>query len=425
MATTPKYGWPLPDGKAIQIAEINKIADALSAIDGTFSSFEQEYKTHTHAFADLTEKPTTLAGYGITDAMTTEDITVAVNAVMDALRGGVAPTLDTLKKLAAAIKNDPNYADTVNSALALRVRADIYQGLSLGQKAQARGNIDAIGVNDKGRAGGVAPLGSDTKIPLDYLPPMNYLPLSGGKVDGQVDVRSGTKDAQAFPFALGWTDKAYAIWKTVLEVNGDLTFAGYNGDNGSWMQSPLTLKRGGGIKVTGNVEAGQAYLGTDGNIGGSMWGTNLYNYLHNGNTRLGASAFPRRSDGAPIQFQWSGQGGQPTWVWGGTGAEGDAGIYRVWNPANFSVNWANSAGNANTVGGWSQGTIADQDNWRVTDTRFAGYVEHAMERDTGWHAPSGYVFTYAYRKGGDQYFFGARQPQIYIPNAGWRALGGW
>ncbi|EEQ92745.1 Conserved hypothetical protein (plasmid) [Brucella intermedia LMG 3301] len=112
--------------------------------------------------------------------------------------------------------------------------------------------------------------------------------------------------------------------------------------------------------------------------------------------------------------------GGPVYKGTATAAYGDGGTYWMHITGN-----AGYAANAGAVGGWSQGTIADQDNWRVTDTRFAGYVEHAMERDTGWHAPSGYVFTYAYRKGGDQYYFGARQPQIYIPNAGWRALGGW
>ncbi|WP_157796401.1 hypothetical protein [Brucella intermedia] len=412
----------MPDGEAIQIAEINKIADALSAIDGTFSSFEQAYTTHTHAFADLTGKPTTIAGYGITDAMTTQEVMDTADLIVASLRDGVAPTLDTLKKLAAAIKNDPKFHETVAAADALRVAVDAAQSFTLAQKAQGRANINAVGTDEKGRAGGVAPLGSDAKVPVAYLPPMDYLPLAGGKVSGQVDVRSGTKAAQAFPFALGWTDTAYSIWKAVLETNGDLTFAGYNGDNGVWMQSPLTLKRGGGIKVTGNVEAGASgILEGNGNVWGSIWGTNLWNYLNGAGTLLGAAAYPRRSDGAKIVFNWSGQGGQPTWLWGGS----DGYNMYVYNPANFSVNWANSAGNANTVGGWSQATIADQLNWRVSDTRFAGYIEHPSTTKGVWQQSSGYVVTGIYRVDNDRYAFGTRQPQIYIPNVGWRALGAW
>ena len=41
-------------------------------------------------------------------------------------------------------------------------------------------------------------------------------------------------------------------------------------------------------------------------------------------------------------WYWSGQGGQPTWIWGG---EDGTNMY-VYNPSNFSVNYANSANSA-------------------------------------------------------------------------------
>ena len=44
-------------------------------------------------------------------------------------------------------------------------------------------------------------------------------------------------------------------------------------------------------------------------------------------------------------FNWVGQDGQPTWLWGSN----DGSNYYVWNPANFSVNYANSANFANYV----------------------------------------------------------------------------
>lgn len=44
-------------------------------------------------------------------------------------------------------------------------------------------------------------------------------------------------------------------------------------------------------------------------------------------------------------FNWSGQGGQPSWLWGGN----DSTNMYVYNPANFSVNYAASAGSANSV----------------------------------------------------------------------------
>jgi hypothetical protein len=43
-----------------------------------------------------------------------------------------------------------------------------------------------------------------------------------------------------------------------------------------------------------------------------------------------------------MTFYWSGQSGQPTWLWG---SNNGTDIY-VWNPANFSVNYATTAGSA-------------------------------------------------------------------------------
>ena len=53
-------------------------------------------------------------------------------------------------------------------------------------------------------------------------------------------------------------------------------------------------------------------------------------------------------------FNWSGQPGQPTWVYGGS----DGINLYVYNPSNFNVNYANSAGStnyANSAGGLSAG----------------------------------------------------------------------
>ena len=51
-------------------------------------------------------------------------------------------------------------------------------------------------------------------------------------------------------------------------------------------------------------------------------------------------AYPRRSDGTSINFYWSGQSGQPTWLWGSNNGTD----FYVWNPSNFSVNYADESG---------------------------------------------------------------------------------
>ena len=59
--------------------------------------------------------------------------------------------------------------------------------------------------------------------------------------------------------------------------------------------------------------------------------------------------------GTPVTFNWNGQDGQPAWLWGGNEATRDQ-MY-VYNPANFSVNYANSAGSAPANGGTSWATV--------------------------------------------------------------------
>lgn len=48
-----------------------------------------------------------------------------------------------------------------------------------------------------------------------------------------------------------------------------------------------------------------------------------------------SAALARHGDNAPMYFNWSGQGGQPSWLWGGS----DGTNMYVYNPSNFSV-WA-------------------------------------------------------------------------------------
>ena len=55
---------------------------------------------------------------------------------------------------------------------------------------------------------------------------------------------------------------------------------------------------------------------------------------------VGGDAYPLRIGGVRMNMNWSGQGGQPPWLWGGS----DGTNMYVYNPSNFSVNYANTAG---------------------------------------------------------------------------------
>ena len=58
--------------------------------------------------------------------------------------------------------------------------------------------------------------------------------------------------------------------------------------------------------------------------------------------------------GGGMNFHWSGQGGQPSWLWGGN----DGTNMYVYNPSNFSVNYANSAGSAGRASGANYADVA-------------------------------------------------------------------
>ncbi|GAB0721172.1 phage tail protein [Escherichia coli] len=67
-------------------------------------------------FTGTPKAPTPAAGNNTTQVATT----AFVQAALTALINGTPATLDTLKEIAAAINNDPNFSTTINNALALK-----------------------------------------------------------------------------------------------------------------------------------------------------------------------------------------------------------------------------------------------------------------------------------------------------------------
>ncbi|PLP87426.1 hypothetical protein CYD26_21660 [Pseudomonas sp. FFUP_PS_473] len=62
--------------------------------------------------------PTTLAGFGITDAFTKAESNAAMQAAIDSLVGSAPEALNAINELAAALGNDPNFATTMLNLLA-------------------------------------------------------------------------------------------------------------------------------------------------------------------------------------------------------------------------------------------------------------------------------------------------------------------
>ncbi len=105
--------------------------------------------------------------------------------------------------------------------------------------------------------------------------------------------------------------------------------------------SNTTNVNGGTVTINGNVALHAANYNsysptlTGGGASGT-WGIHIT-----------GRGYPRRSDGADLNFYWSGQSGQPTWLWGGN----DGNNMYVYNPSNFSVSYAATAGNCNFASG--------------------------------------------------------------------------
>jgi len=77
-------------------------------------------QTNASTWLKLSGKPTTIAGFGITDAFTKAETTSAIQQRIADLVASSPATLDTLKELADALGNDPNFATTMTNALAAK-----------------------------------------------------------------------------------------------------------------------------------------------------------------------------------------------------------------------------------------------------------------------------------------------------------------
>lgn len=124
---------------------------------GDLSSLATTAKTN--VVAAINELESSIAGAGATindtttstssvwsSQKTSDQITSAVSGVLN----GAPAALDTLKELADAIGDDANYAASTTTALGNRLRVDAVQGLTSGQQAQGRTNLDVYGTTDIG-----------------------------------------------------------------------------------------------------------------------------------------------------------------------------------------------------------------------------------------------------------------------------------
>ncbi len=165
--TTVNRGYQLPAQGNNLVFDVARIIAALVAIDsdvaGAIATAAAKAGLDSPIFTGNPQAPTQVAGDESNKIATTAFVAAAVAALVESAPG----TLDTLNELAAALGDDPNFAATTAAALALRLRVDAAQGLTVLQKGQARANMDAhvlAGMRNKliNGAGGLIQRGSTT-----------------------------------------------------------------------------------------------------------------------------------------------------------------------------------------------------------------------------------------------------------------------
>ena len=259
----------------------------------------------------------------------------------------------------------------------------------------------------------------------DNLAPTNYFETLGfGEgVAGTIEIGgSWISSGQLYWRALRDVSDNWFSWKTILDssnYSGILDSRYYTeSEVNSLLSNKLNTSDFNWTNLPGKIVAGNEFNIVNAGFKESMW----FNYLpindrsktatissyHFGNGAKGyasvqASGFIKsggnvsqllRADGGVAAFNWSGQSGQPTWLWGGNSQHS----YYVYNPSNFRVAYAASAGNADTLDGEHANSFVragaidtDKTDLNALDTYSfiksvnSEVADHSPKRNTGWY----------------------------------------
>jgi hypothetical protein len=245
------------------------------------------------SFANVSSKPTTISGYGITDAITTSNIgSQSVNYAASA--GSVAWTNVSSRPTALSqFTNDlGNYGGwlTTSGKAADSEAVDGIDSSRIVYGDGARASTNSGDMNDPNQKSGFYFASNPGGRPYDEW--WNWITIAGNSWQSSNNYQ--------FQLAHDFHNDAFYVRRMT------------NGSVASWRE----------VITAGNI------------------GSQSVNYA----TTAGR-AYPRRSDGGDLNFYWAGQSGQPTWLWGGT----DGVNMYVYNPSNFSVNYATTAGSLSSM----------------------------------------------------------------------------
>ncbi|MGZ0702559.1 phage tail-collar fiber domain-containing protein [Pseudomonas piscis] len=308
--------------------------------------------------------PTTVAGYGITDAFTKPETTAAIQEAVAKLVASSPAALDTLKELADALGNDPNFSTTMTNALA-------------GKAAKAT-TLAGYGITDamKKFAGG---------IETQAVPSSNNLDSIGSSGLNSFHASTANRPSGS-------------TYGTVLHISYDqptgswTQFAVAAGDSRAWFRGCVngSLQAWQELWNSGNLNPGnlQQKLGftpvQQGTGHGQGSNTVKIGWSNDQNSKLRLTVdnsdigyFLTSADLKPADYIKKGQAlapgespacisfasGSITGVSGSSGGievrgSGGAAIFSFHRPGSFGVNFGLDTDNQLKVGGWSMGGVA-------------------------------------------------------------------
>ena len=290
---------------------------------GTYRSVTTDAKGRVTAGTN----PTTLAGYGITDGFSTSGGTLTGNLIGTAFR---------------AAQGVPNNSDSSTNGYAFGGDGDTGMfgpgsGVGAGTIAFYTNNIERVRITHLGA------------ITLDTVS------VTGGEVTGDLlgnattattatevvataaanssaDLVYGTMASNDF-FRIhigGAANAGFAELATADDGTEPIYVRQYTGVFATIARTATLLDGSGNTSFPGTVSAPTFSGALSGNSSTTTLAVKASTLSQGGGT------------GTAMTFNWSGQAGQPTWLWGGN----DGVNMYVYNPSNFNVNYAATSGTA-------------------------------------------------------------------------------
>jgi hypothetical protein len=190
--------------------------------------------------------------------------------------------------------------------------------------------------------------GSKTAMSISETGVVNFV-RANATVQGNGLIHAGNIGSQSVSTASAasgatFLTQANATWGARLQIGG-------NGDPGAVANIAVVQATDGNLHMDSGTGKNM-YLNYYRNgiiyLNGGTYFISANGSQYNGNAATATTAgraYPLRVGGVDLNFNWSGQSGQPPWLWGGS----DGSNMYVYNPSNFSVNYATSAGSATSA----------------------------------------------------------------------------